>query len=295
VNVRARIVVVNYNGADYVRTSIESALAQSVPCEVVVVDNASTDGSPAAIASACPAARIVANDGNRGFAHGANVGALAKTEATPDYVAFLNPDAIAAPAWIERLTDWMEREDVDVASSVVSSDGRAFFAGGRWLPFLGTSLTRFEFAGEPADWVSGCALVVKTPAFETLGGFDSAYFLYCEDVDLSLRAAAAGLRVGVFPEALVAHPEPGRSADALGSLRKRCIAQSSKGRLVRRFVPWFALPTALLFTCLVSPALNGASLGDYPALLRAFREGFNDAEPLPPSRSRPGAGRTRHR
>jgi hypothetical protein len=100
--------------------------------------------------------------------------------------------------------------------------------------------------------------------------------LYYEDADLSLRASAIGMRLGVYSEALVAHPEEGRSAAALGPLQKRCIGLQSKGRLVRRFTPAFALPSALLFQCLVSPAINGASAREYPTLVRAFLRGFQE-------------------
>ena len=90
------------------------------------------------------------------------------------------------------MTAWMEERGVDLASSVVQGDGRAFFAGGSWVPFLGLPRTHFTYAGERADWVSGCAMVVRTALFDRLGGFDPGYFLYSEDVDFSMRAAALG-------------------------------------------------------------------------------------------------------
>jgi GT2 family glycosyltransferase len=216
----------------------------------------------------------VHSGGNEGYAHAATVGGLADTGSDFEYVAMLNPDAEARPEWIERMTAWMQERGVDVASSVVMGEKEAFFAGGRWLPFLGLALTRFAYEGERADWVSGCAIVIRRELFERLRGFDASYFLYSEDVDFCLRARAAGARIGVHPESLVSHPEAGRSTNRFGSLRKQCIVNASKGRLVRRFARGLALPSALAFQIAVSPALNGAALRDYPELARAFLRGF---------------------
>jgi GT2 family glycosyltransferase len=272
---RARIVIVNYNGLDFVGAAIQSALSQTADCEVVVADNASTDGSVEMIERRYPAVRIVPTGANLGFGTAANAAAFA-LPAGHDYVAFLNPDATAQPVWIERVCAWMELEGIDLASSVVTGGEQPFFVGGRWKPFLGTAFKLSTYSGERTDWVSGCAMVVRSNAFEKLGGFDPSYFMYYEDADLSLRASARRMRLGIYPEALAAHPKEGRAAQQLGSLHKRCLGLQSKGRLVRRFVPWLALPSALFFQCVISPRFNGASLREYPALVRAFLEGFQD-------------------
>lgn len=270
---RARIVIVNYNSGDFISDAIESALAQTVPCEVLVADNASTDGSLDTIAARYPSVGIARMGENLGFGAAATRAALEEPRDYA-YVAFLNPDAVARPQWIEKICNWMEAGRIDVASSIVAGDRTPFFAGGRWLPFAGSTIERGAYTGEKTDWISGCAMVVRREAFERLRGFDGSFFLYYEDVDLSLRARAAGLRLAVHPEALVAHPQHGRSTDQLGGLRKRCIGFASKGRLVRLHTPLIALPTALLFQSLVSPGLNGAKLREYPALVRAFWGGF---------------------
>jgi N-acetylglucosaminyl-diphospho-decaprenol L-rhamnosyltransferase len=269
----ARIVIVNYNGGDFIHTAVESATSQTVACDVVVVDNASTDGSPETIARTFPQARLLSTGANLGFANAANVGAFDRSSPRPPYVAFLNPDAHAVPEWIERTTQWMERENVDIASSVVSGiPGEAFFAGGRWLPWVGATIPRRAYAGVATDWVSGCAMVARFDAFAALSGFDSEYFLYSEDVDLSLRARRAGMRLGVYGETLVAHPEEGRSTGRNGRLFKHRISYIAKGRIMRRFAgPW--LPSALLFQLLVSPGLNGWTPREYPVLMKSMLRG----------------------
>jgi N-acetylglucosaminyl-diphospho-decaprenol L-rhamnosyltransferase len=274
-----RIVIVTYDAGGFVDAAIDSALAQSVPCEVVVVDNASTDGSIDALRVKYPGVRIVENPENVGFGRAVNAGVLAGGGA-PEFVALLNPDAVAKPNWIERMTAWMDERHVDVASSVVVGESAPFFAGGRWLPFLGVAQTHASYAGQDAHWVSGCAMIARRSVFERTGGFDAQYFLYSEDVDFCLRASALGARIGVCEDPLVAHPEPGKSTDRIGSERKHRIVMESKGRLARRFSRGLATPTAMLFQTLVSPALNGASLREYPALIGAFLEGFRSVAPV---------------
>jgi hypothetical protein len=277
---RTRIVIVTYNAGAFVDAAIDSALAQTVRCEVVIVDNASTDGSIERVRARYPGVKILERRENSGFAHAVNAGARLDTGNRPDFVALLNPDAVARPDWIESLTTWMSDRSIDVASSVVTQGATTFFAGGSWRPFLGLAQTHFTYSGERAHWVSGCAMVVRTERFAALGGFDEGYFLYSEDVDFCMRAAADGARIGVCERQLVDHPQPGTSTNELGAQRKRRIAIVSRGRLLRRFSRGVALPSAALFQVLISPALNGASLREYPALARAFLEGFRGAGPV---------------
>ncbi len=269
---RARIVIVNYNGGAYVGAAIESALAQTVPCSVIVVDNASQDDSVEVIAARFPHIKIVRAATNAGFGAGANLGARGCEE---PYLAFLNPDAIARPQWIERITAWMIERNIDLASSVVSAGPGEppFFAGGRWLPSLGAAIAARSKSGGETDWVSGCALVARADAFDRLGGFDEAFFLYSEDVDLSLRAREQGMQVGLFPEPLAQHAVHGTSTDQLGARRKQCIAYGSKGRLIRLHVRGLSYASALAFQSLISPGVNGVLLRDYAPVLRAFFKG----------------------
>jgi len=252
--------------------AIESALSQTVSCAVVLVDNASQDGSVERMTSRFPRVAIVRNRTNAGFAAGANLGAR---DCEEPYLAFLNPDATARPDWIERITAWMSARRIDFASSIVSAgEGEPpFFAGGRWLPALGAAVAAHPKHGEETDWVSGCALVARTAAFGQLGGFDPKYFLYSEDVDLSLRAREQNMRVALYPEPLVQHPIHGTSTDQLGKRRKQLIAYAAKGRLIRRHVGGLSYLSALAFQALVSPAVNRVTLRDYPAVVRVFFHG----------------------
>ena len=268
---KPRIVIVNYNGAAFVGAAVESALHQTTSCEIVVVDNASTDNSHDVLQRYD--VRLVENERNTGFAMAANTGAFLQTENVPPYIAFLNPDAIAETTWIERIVAWMESRSIAFASSVVAGGERPFFSGGRWLPWLGAAVTCYSYTGERTAWVSGCALVARRESFEAVGGFDGRYFLYFEDVDLSLRARRQGFTLGVNPESLVSHPAHGRSTNQLGQMRKYAIGYYSKGAMLRRFLGPLQWLTAAPFQLILSPLMEGASPKLLPTTARAFLRG----------------------
>jgi len=270
----ASIVIVNYNGADFVASSIETALAQRPPCEVIVVDNASTDDS-LRVLRGIPGIRLIESERNGGFGAGANLGAA---HASGEYVAFLNSDALCDPEWIATIVPWMRSRDVGFASSVIASGEGVWFAGGRWLPIIGASLTLRRVSRRSA-WISGCALVVRRASFESLAGFEESFFLYFEDVDLCLRATRAGYRLGVLDRSLVRHDVDGRSSVALG-FRKLEIAYRAKGILVRKHVALRYLPIALAFQSFVSPLGQGVPLRRLPLIWRAFYAGFRDVKRL---------------
>ncbi len=188
---------------------------------VVVVDSGSDDDT---------AARVVAVDAavvelpNLGFGRAANAG-VAALPADVDGVAICNADTVWAPGSLGPLAAAVRRPGVAAAGPAVTyPDGRPQ-ASARALPDLPTALGHALFGlwwpGNPwtrryravdlggrardADWLSGCALAVDRAAFTAVGGFDPAYFLYAEDVDLGVRLRAAGGRLVTVPEAHVVH------------------------------------------------------------------------------------------
>ena len=104
---RTRVVIVTYNAGDFVDASIDSTLAQTVACEAIVVDNASTDGSIERLRAKYPQLTILSKSENGGFGSGVNAGVLYDTGARPDFVALLNPDAAAAPG-LDRADDGVD-------------------------------------------------------------------------------------------------------------------------------------------------------------------------------------------
>ena len=126
---RARVIVVNYNGGDYVEHAVSSALRQTVPVEVVAVDNASEDGSVDTL-EGISGIKVIRCSSNLGFGAAINIGA--RGTAAP-FLAFLNPDAVGDANWIETLTLWMDQEHLDIACSLVRDNGGFHFTRGLWV------------------------------------------------------------------------------------------------------------------------------------------------------------------
>lgn len=210
---RATIIIVTYNSREDVLTCLTSLQPSlSKDDEVMVVDNASQDGTPQAIAAAFPRVKIVANDQNAGFGAGCNAGAQV---ARGRYLAFLNPDTVVDAAWLDALVAAIERDPtvglVTPKILLMSAPGR-INACGNTVHISGITCCRG--LGEPAsayphreevDAVSGAAFLISHDLFDLLGGFDAGFFLYMEDTDLSWRARLLGYRCMCVPDATVHH------------------------------------------------------------------------------------------
>ena len=124
----ARVVIVNYNGGRYLAEAVQSVRSQTVPCELVVVDNCSTDSSLQTIAF-LDDVTVLRSPRNIGFGAGANYGF--RGARTP-FLATLNPDAVASPDWLQRMLPWMERERVDLGACLIGAGENLYFTGGSW-------------------------------------------------------------------------------------------------------------------------------------------------------------------
>jgi N-acetylglucosaminyl-diphospho-decaprenol L-rhamnosyltransferase len=221
------VVIVNWNTGGCLRACLASVAAAtaSVPLgRVVVVDNASTDGSADDLPASLPVT-VVRNDDNRGFAAACNQGSRL---GSARYVLFLNPDTVVdpeAPAAAVRFLDSSEGASFGICGgAVVRADGRPGISASRF-PTLGNVATgvlgldrvapalappRHLPAGaltrsRPVDQVIGAFFLIRRSLLDRLGGFDERYFLYYEEVDLCLRARALGLGTHYLAEARLTH------------------------------------------------------------------------------------------
>lgn len=227
------LVVVNHGSAELLDTHLR-ATADGLDSFVVVVDNSST-------VEATEAARQVADRHgwhlvtcpNDGFGAGVNRGVERARELGAEAVLILNPDLSLAPASAQVLLDAaLTAPGRLVAPVVLRPDGSVWSRGG--TIDLGRGVTR----GVPApdgriDWVTGACLAVSVETWTWLGGFDTRYFLYWEDVDLSWRARAAGVSLEVRADVEAMH-DVGGTQEHAGSRRKSDLyyEQNCRGRLV---------------------------------------------------------------
>ncbi len=179
--------------------------------ELIVVDNDSSDGTADAVASLAPAARIVRAARNLGFAAGCNRAAL---EAQGDLLVILNPDAAPRPGFGEAIRrPWLEQRGwaawqalvADGDGTTINSAGNpVHFTGIVWAGGHGLPIEAAPPAGEVTA-LSGACLAIPRRAWDELGGFPESFFLYHEDVDLSLRLRLAGGTLGIEPATVVDH------------------------------------------------------------------------------------------
>lgn len=216
--------------------SIERELP-AVLARTVVIDNASADGTVAAVDCRFPCVRTVAKPKNAGFAAAANVGIRLLTEC--DVVCLLNPDALLLDGGLAAAACYLdENADVGVLGARIENPGGSIQASCRAFPthltalFNRHSLTTKLLPGnrwsrrylmsdwshdEPreVDWVSGACMLIHRRAINAAGLLDPRYFFSIEDVDYARRVHDAGLRVVYFPMARVQHRVGGSSRHAV--------------------------------------------------------------------------------
>ena len=212
-------VVPNFNGVADLPACIDSLLAQSLPCKVVVADNGSSDGSVDAIrAYAGQGVKLVKNRRNLGFAGGVNSGIGYALARGATHVALFNNDAVAEPKWLAELLagfDCAPQAGIvtgkllkmgEQKPAVIDSTGDVFsiwglaFPRGREEPDNG-QYDRPEYVFS----ASGGASLYRAEVFQRAGLFDEDFFAYYEDVDFSFRAQLAGYRVYYQPTAVAWH------------------------------------------------------------------------------------------
>ena len=216
-------VIVNYKAKDHLLPCVHSLRAEGVQ-RIVVVDNDSRDGSAEALAQGDPDAQWLPAGANLGYGTAVNRGVAATTE---PYVLVLNPDVVVEPGTVKALIAALERDPTlgVVGPKVEEPDGTRYPSARRFPDlvtaaghaFLGYAApgNRFSRAYKLADWdpdragdvdwISGSCFLARRSAYDAVGGFDEAYFMYAEDVDLCWRLWRAGWRVGYEPAARVVH------------------------------------------------------------------------------------------
>ncbi len=209
------IVIVNWNGARWLKDCLRSLEAQTYPrFEVIVVDNASTDDSLTLLADHFPWVRVIRSTQNLGFAGGNN---LALHHYAGEYLVLLNNDTVVAPDYLERfLRIFLERKEVGIAQSklIRLEDPDKLDTCGSWWT-RSTLLYNFghgkeanlERYNQPLRMFSGkgASLMIRREVIDQVGLFDNAFWCYYEEVDFCHRAGLAGWQVWYWPAAICWH------------------------------------------------------------------------------------------
>ncbi len=262
------IVIVSWNVRELLRRclrAIEASLADApLACEVVVVDNASHDGTPAALRAEFPRVRLLEPGANLGFAGGNNVALRAiLAEGRADYVLLLNPDTEPAAEAIPRLLRELEaRPELAAVGPLLRYGDGALQPSRRRFPTLATLFwestvldrlwpgnpwaARYRCAdrpdsqGQAVDWLVGAALLVRVAAIRRAGLLDERFFMYSEELEWQARLQGAwgGEAIWFLPEAQIIHHEGKSSEQAVA--RRHLSFSRSKLLLARMWYGWAA-------------------------------------------------------
>ncbi|KKP69140.1 MAG: Glycosyl transferase family 2 [Candidatus Moranbacteria bacterium GW2011_GWE1_35_17] len=212
------IIILNYNGKNILKNTLESVYKINYPnYQVVVVDNASTDGSFEEARLLFGKFNFIKNNYNAGFAAGNNVAIKWSLEKMADYVFLLNNDAITEKDTLLNLINEAEKDsDVGILSPIVykESKKKIWFSGGRinWLKMRSEHVNNIK----KTQYITGCAMLIKKEVFKKIGLLDEKFFLYYEDADFSLRATRNKFKLKIVPSAKVFHLE--RSSENLNKI-----------------------------------------------------------------------------
>ena len=265
---RLSIIVVSYNTREMTLDCLRSIVTETeTPYELIVVDNASGDGSAEAIAAEFPDLDLMAETKNHGFARANN---LAVARARGEYILLLNPDTVVHDRALDRLLAYAE-----TTPAARIWGGRTIYADGRlnpyscwrrmtlWNIFCRTSGLAALFPGSaifnaeayggwdrgnaaPVDIVTGCLFLIRRADWQTLGGFDPAFIMYGEEADLCFRAMRElGAQPHITPEATIVHY--GAASERVQADKMVRILRAKMELIRRHFPSWQRAPASALF------------------------------------------------
>lgn len=269
---RVLAITVNYNGGHWVVDAVASLKAQEYPTDVLVIDNASTDGSAGAIRSAHPDVEVVETGQNLGSVAGYNY-ALRYTGYS--YIFLLNPDAYAEPSCVGKLVDLMEGRpnlavlgpaivEYDEPDRVQAFDPRIdflMFPLDRWEGLGVNELPDVDFFS--ANYACAAAVIFRADVFARLGGMDERFFMFVEEPDYCWRARLIGYEIAVTPRVRVRHfggvaaTVGGKAGNYVTSLRRIYLRERNSLMMA---IKCYALPTLVVYLFLLLATLSLESL-----------------------------------
>ena len=217
---KTAIIILNWNGAQMLRTYLPSVVAHTKGAEIIVADNGSTDNSLEVLVQEFPTVKTIVLDTNYGFAEGYNR-AIGQVES--DYVVLLNSDVEVTEGWLAPLLDYMNAhpEVAAVQPKIRAWREKDRFehagAAGGYLSWLGYPYCRGRRFGRveqdhgqydtvaEIDWTTGACMCARTKVYKECGGLDAAFFAHMEEIDLCWRMRNKGWKLACVPQSVVYH------------------------------------------------------------------------------------------
>ena len=288
---KVAIVILNWNGQNYLEKFLPSLLATAYDNkEIIVADNGSTDGSVSLLQQHFPQIKLIRFNENNGFAKGYNV-ALKNIQA--DYYAIINSDIEVLPGWLTPLINLLEQDKLNAACQpkLLSFKNRNLFeyAGGAggWLDSFGYPFARgrvFDICEEDKGqydttervfWVTGAAMVIRRSVFNELKGFDEYFFAHQEEIDLCWRMQLAGYKLYCCPSSVVYHV--GGGTLPRGNSLKTYLNFRNNQIMLYKNLPWsqkwWKIPFRIFLDAV--SALKGLFIGDGGYFLSILRAHFS--------------------
>lgn len=283
------VVIVNYNGGEYLQGAVDSLRRQTrQDFELFVVDNASSDTSMDALdVSGIQSVYLLPEAENHGFAKGNNIAAR---RAKGEWLVLLNPDAVADESWLEKIAEGIEQfPDVKMfASAQYSLDEPDLMDGAGdnyhvfgipWRGGYGRTVSEMPGQGECFS-PCGAGAVFHRETFLSVDGFDESFFCYCEDVDIAFRLRLQGERCLFLPQAMIHHAGSALSSQ-VGDFAVRYGTRNRVWVFVKNMPP-IAFGLMLLphlgMTFLIY--LRGIQTGRAKTVRKAFFDSWKTIDPI---------------
>lgn len=286
------VIIISYNVSDLLRACLKSVHAQGVDCEVIVVDNASSDDSVAMVRSAFPHVKLINNKSNVGFSAANNQG---MEHATGEYILLLNPDTEIRNGALQKLLSFARQQDSPglIGPRLVNSDGSlqpsAWKKPSPWdmifealflhLVFRTSEYSnkKFQQQFEPG-MLSGAALLFPRKLYEDIGGLDPRLF-WMEDADFATRVRKAGGKVIYYPGAEIVHHSGKSSQKNLTLVISNQLISKLKYYVKHNGILTMMFVSVFCFSHIISRLLIFAVLSPFGALFRAKARAYLGAIP----------------
>jgi GT2 family glycosyltransferase len=260
------VIILTWNGKADTLDCLQSLQNSTYPnARILVVDNASDDGTAEAVRSSFPNVELIRNDSNLRFAGGNNLGIEYSLRQGAEYVLLLNNDTVVNRDF---LTPLVQKAEEDKQIGIVgpkiyyNESRRIWFAGGRiewWrgrISHVGIREADAHQYDTPreVDYITGCCMLVKREVIDDVGTLDERFYLYCEEVDWCIRTHRAGYKVVYVPSSHIWHKVSASSGGHL-SWFKNWNKLKSQLRLMARYARWyhwFTIPAAMMLNVIVS-------------------------------------------